>query len=66
MKCMIRKGDNMGLRMKCVQKRYDCFACDSGGKCRALSDTRFNYKCPFYRSARDMTDEEIKETFNHR
>ena len=53
-------------KVPCLQKRFDCFACDHSGRCRALKETRFKYKCPFYRSARDMTDDEIRATFNHR
>lgn len=30
-------------------RREDCFA-NKDGKCLALSDTRFNGKCPFYRN----------------
>lgn len=33
---------------KCEQHLDDC-ACNSKGRCLALSDTHFDYICPFYK-----------------
>lgn len=33
----------------CVEKKTDCFAYHDG-KCVALSDTKFNRPCPFYKT----------------
>ena len=45
-----------GLK-ECKQKRRDCFAYHKGC-CKALKDTRFAYKCPFYKSIEAVKDED--------
>ena len=44
---------------RCEQDRKDCKAYieslseKSGGVCRALTDTHFDYACPFYKSRKE-------------
>ena len=42
--------------VKCKQKRTDCFAYDARGYCTCLKDTKFSYKCPFYKNYHEVYD----------
>ena len=44
---------------KCEQKRLDCM-CNKYGICVALSNTHFDYKCPFYKSRAKGQEERKK------
>lgn len=44
-------------RPKCQQNRKDCFAYTESGRCICLKDTRFSYKCPFYKRFDEVYDE---------
>ena len=50
---------------KCSQKRFDCFACMSDGRCYALDNTRFkgNKVCPFYKKEREVDSRLIFNKF---
>lgn len=40
----------------CEQKRDDCAACDGRGRCTALIETHFDYKCPFYKTRAEVEE----------
>lgn len=45
--------------MECLQRLTDCLLFDSKhGHCKALSDTRFNGVCPFYKN-KEMLNKEL-------
>lgn len=48
--------------IECKQKRADCANYCNGG-CVALEDTDFDYRCPFYKTKREVKKilEEIEE-----
>lgn len=41
----------------CRDGKADCFAFRDG-KCSCLKDTRFNKVCPFYKSVKQVTEED--------
>ena len=45
----------------CLQKKKECFAYEDK-KCKALSDTKFNYECPFYKT-KEQWEKETNEAY---
>lgn len=47
------KTDDELTFIRCEQKHSTCVSYRKDGTCRALRDTSFNYKCPFFKDRRE-------------